>query len=114
MGVTLDGPVRGHESDASDLSFTVYDATGKTVAVATGQPNVDVTIAVPSPQLWSTTSPYLYTLTVSLDQGDSIVAYFGLRTFALGAGPKGKRPLLNGNFTFMAGFLDQSFWPDGL
>ena len=27
---------------------------------------------------------------------------------------KGKRPLLNGNFTFLAGFLDQSFWPDGI
>jgi len=25
----------------------------------------------------------------------------------------GTQPLLNGNFTFMAGFLDQSFWPDG-
>lgn len=25
----------------------------------------------------------------------------------------GARPLLNGDFTFMAGFLDQSWWPDG-
>jgi hypothetical protein len=25
----------------------------------------------------------------------------------------GARPLLNGNFTFAAGFLDQSWWPDG-
>ena len=33
--------------------------------------------------------------------------------FALGDGPKGKRPLLNGKFTFLAGFLDQSWWPDG-
>ena len=30
------------------------------------------------------------------------------------SGPKGKRPLLNGKFTFAAGFLDQSFFPDGL
>ena len=29
--------------------------------------------------------------------------------FALGDGPKGKRPLLNNNFTFLAGFLDQSW-----
>ena len=41
------------------------------------------------------------------------LSYFGLRTFTLGDGPKGKRPLLNGNFTFLAGFLDQSWWPDG-
>eukprot|EP00041_Stephanoeca_diplocostata_P000687 m.16204 g.16204 ORF g.16204 m.16204 type:complete len:821 (+) comp10918_c0_seq2:311-2773(+) len=117
VGVVVDGPHAAEHSNASELSFTVYDATGRTVAVATGQPNVNVAITVPSPQLWSTTSPYLYTLGISMDQGDSVVAYFGLRTFALGAGhsaTSGKRPLLNGNFTFMAGFLDQSFWPDGL
>ena len=35
-------------------------------------------------------------------------------TFVLGGDSKGKkRPLLNGNFTFLAGFLDQSWWPDG-
>jgi hypothetical protein len=28
------------------------------------------------------------------------------------AGP-GMRPAINGNFTFLAGFLDQSWWPDG-
>ena len=39
--------------------------------------------------------------------------YFGLRTYELADGPKGKRPLLNGKFAFAAGFLDQSFWPDG-
>ena len=41
---------------------------------------------------------------VSLDGGgDAVTAYFGLRTFELGDGPKGKRPLLNGKFTFLAG-----------
>ena len=24
-----------------------------------------------------------------------------------------KRPAINGNFTFLAGFLDQSWWSDG-
>jgi len=43
-----------------------------------------------------------------------VLSYFGLRTIALGDGPKGKRPFLNGEFTFFAGFLDQSFFPDGL
>jgi len=44
---------------------------------------------------------------------DSVLAYFGLRTFELGETASGRRPLLNGNFTFLAGFLDQSWWPDG-
>merc|ERR1711998_453527 len=29
------------------------------------------------------------------------------------AHPGGTKPLLNGKYTFLAGFLDQSWWPDG-
>ncbi|CAE8719979.1 unnamed protein product, partial [Polarella glacialis] len=46
---------------------------------------------------------------------DTVFAYFGLRTFTLGkSSTEVTRPLLNGQFTFLAGFLDQSWWPDGL
>ena len=43
------------------------------------------------------------------------MGYFGLRSFRLGKQPPGNvtRPLLNGKFTFLAGWLDQSWWPDG-
>ena len=111
------------------ISLAVVDAAGKTVSTGTATCCKATSLAVPDAQLWSPTSPYLYGLEVSLgsaadaalDKGgatlkggaDAVLSYFGLRTFALGDGPKGKRPLLNGNFTFLAGFLDQSWWPDG-
>ena len=97
---------------ASDVKFEVVDKAGKTVATASGASGTVVSITVPSARVWSPFDPYLYDLKVSTS-GDSVTAYFGLRTFVLGDGPKGKRPLLNGNFTFLAGFLDQSWWPDG-
>lgn len=111
--VTVSAEVEGGATADTTVKFEVIDATGTTVATATARPSDKVSIVVPGAQLWSTTSPYLYDLKVSTSS-DSITSYFGLRTFALGDGPKGKRPLLNGKFTFAAGFLDQSFFPDGL
>ena len=107
VGVT----VIAADGSAAAVSFTVMDQ-GKSVATASGTAGKQVSITVPSPKLWSTTSPHLYDLEIKLGD-DTVVAYFGLRTFELGDGPKGKRPLLNGKFTFAAGFLDQSWWPDG-
>jgi hypothetical protein len=68
--------------------------------------------------LWHPDHPFLYNLSLALDAGDSVMSYFGMRTFALGTVPDGQggfvtRPLLNSNFTFLAGWLDQSWWPDG-
>jgi beta-galactosidase/beta-glucuronidase len=112
--VTVTARVPNFMSGTS-VRYVVTDAAGRTVASATGASNAGpVTIAIPAPQLlWSPAAPHLYDLTVTLSSGDAVTSYFGLRTFALGEGPKGKRPLLNGNFTFLAGFLDQSWWPDG-
>jgi hypothetical protein len=47
-------------------------------------------------------------------RGVCVCRYFGLREFLLAGSPTGKRPLLNGKFAFAAGFLDQSYFPDGL
>jgi beta-galactosidase/beta-glucuronidase len=48
---------------------------------------------------------------------DSVGSYFGMRTFQLGTAEGTSsgvnRPLLNGKFVFAAGWLDQSWWPDG-
>mmetsp|Transcript_11789 Transcript_11789/g.18151 ORF Transcript_11789/g.18151 Transcript_11789/m.18151 type:complete len:677 (-) Transcript_11789:448-2478(-) len=96
------------------IRFQVMDRAGNTIVTASGNPGQKVTIMIPAPQrrLWSPDDPYLYDLVITVGD-DSVLAYVGLRTFDLGDGPKGKRPFLNGNFTFLAGFLDQSWWPDG-
>ena len=40
-------------------------------------------LSLPSPQLWSPSSPFLYNFTVTLASGDSFNSYFGVRTFSL-------------------------------
>jgi hypothetical protein len=45
---------------------------------------------------------------------DTVRSYFGMRTVSIGRGMNGtSQLLLNGRKFFAAGWLDQSFWPDG-
>jgi hypothetical protein len=77
-------------------------------------------LAVPSAKLWSPDSPYLYDLKLLLrDKNgniiDSITGYFGMRKISLGKDADGiTRIMLNNQFVFQLGFLDQGWWPDGL
>lgn len=99
---------------SDDVTYQATDpATGAPLGAAVkGKSGQVVTIPFTGAETWSPEHPKLYDLKISTGT-DSVLAYFGLRTIALGDGPKGKRPFLNGNFTFFAGFLDQSWWPDG-
>jgi hypothetical protein len=109
------GVVGGSGSGTISVKYEVLGSDGKTViASGSGAAGAEVTIAIPAPQqLWSPDSPHLYDLRVTAGT-DQVFSYFGLRTFVLGDGAVGgKRPVLNGNPAFLAGFLDQSFWPDG-
>jgi hypothetical protein len=79
------------------------------------------TLKIVNPKLWSPEAPTLYrvkiTVTGSSDEtgSDSVESYFGLRSIAVGKDEHGvTRLLLNGKPCFMAGPLDQGFWPDGL
>mmetsp|Transcript_54938 Transcript_54938/g.117913 ORF Transcript_54938/g.117913 Transcript_54938/m.117913 type:complete len:660 (+) Transcript_54938:87-2066(+) len=93
---------------------------GREIVSVRGFAGERITFKVPSPKLWSPDAPYLYDLRVTTES-DAVLAYFGLRTFTLGnvestsqgGGGGTTKPLLNGKFTFLAGFLDQSWWPDG-
>ncbi len=60
--------------------------------------------------LWDVGRPKLYDLAVTLDTGDLVRSYFGMRSIALS-----KRALLiNGRPVFMRMVLDQGFNPDGI
>lgn len=52
-------------------------------------------------------------MTVKLDK-DEVESYIGFRTISRGKIDGIERPLLNGEFIFMFGTLDQGYWPDGL
>lgn len=115
VGVTaqLLGDARGCEVEATVL------AEGQALATARGSAGVELAINLPSPRLWSPQQPFLYDLKVTLKRGehaiDAVAGYFGLRKISVGKDGKGvTRLLLNNEFLFQTGTLDQGFWPDGL
>lgn len=116
--------------DQLELTVDVINGTGKTIeAIAYGEDGtevgrvsggVDETIVVPVPDArwWTPDDPFLYDLKVVLKDGSTIIdeveSYFGMREVTLGVVDGVNRPLLNGEFVFQMGPLDQGYWPDGI
>jgi len=79
-----------------------------------------IVLNVPEVKLWSPSQPFLYDLKLTLrDQNgeimDEVSSYVGMRKISLGKDDKGiTRMLLNNEFVFQFGPLDQGWWPDGL
>jgi len=74
---------------------------------------------IPDVKLWSPEDPFLYDLDITLVRKrgklDKVKGYFGMRKISLGKDDKGiTRIMLNNDFLFQNGPLDQGFWPDGL
>ena len=72
------------------VRFEILDVDGTTLASADADVDsgeASTSIAVPSPRLWSPSSPRLYDLRLTVSTGlgptDTVLAYFGMRTFAL-------------------------------
>jgi beta-galactosidase/beta-glucuronidase len=79
-----------------------------------------VVLQLSDPILWTPEYPYLYDLRLNLIRQDGVIAdsidgYFGMRKISLGKDDKGyARMMLNDEFVFQFGPLDQGWWPDGL
>lgn len=119
---------------ASALRLTVHTADGSgqrvqaevtenglPVAEGTGQADQQFSLHINNPHLWSPSDPFLYDLKVTLESPgdarsvDTVGSYFGMRSISIGKGADGKpRMMLNGQFVFQLGTLDQGFWPDGI
>ncbi len=88
------------------------------VSSISGAPGATLLLSVPSPKLWSPTNPFLYDLDVTLSNAttkvDSVVSYFGMRKVSLATNNNIVKILLNNQFVFEFGPLDQGFWPDGI
>jgi hypothetical protein len=70
-------------------------------------------------KLWSPDSPFLYDLKVQIKKGDTVIdevgSYFGMRKISCARDDRGiMRIMLNNQFLFQYGTLDQGWWPDGL
>ena len=76
-------------------------------------------ISMENEKLWSTTNPFLYDLHITLLRKNKVVddikSYFAMRKISMGKDAKGiQRMLLNNQFVFQYGPLDQGWYPDGL
>ena len=94
-------------------------AAGQEVGRVTGPANQELSLPLTGMHLWSPDDPFLYDLRLTLTEGghvvDSVSSYFGMRKIALRKDDAGvTRIMLNDQFTFQMGTLDQGFWPDGI
>jgi hypothetical protein len=112
LTVAISGPTNGI------LVNAVARAGTNVVGSVSGAPGAALSVPIPSPVLWSPTNPFLYDLTITLSNGpalvDSVDSYFGMRKISLGTNGNNVQMLLNNQFLFQFGPLDQGFWPDGI
>jgi beta-galactosidase/beta-glucuronidase len=96
------------------VHIKVFDgASDKEVASHKGTSDQPFSFKVESPKLWSPDSPTLYNISVKMG-ADEVNSYTGFRTISKGTVNGILRPLINGEFTFVFGTLDQGYWPDGI
>jgi hypothetical protein len=102
----------------NSLAFTIKK-DGKKIAAISGNTDSEVTVKIEDPILWSVENPFLYDITIELKDGnktiDMVTSYTGIRKISIGKTADGfTRMLLNNEFVYQNGPLDQGFWPDGI
>ena len=112
-GQALNVVVQGTAGQTATVT-ALLPGTQTVVGTGAGATGTSIRVPVPNPHLWSASDPYLYDLRVSLNSGDTVTSYFGMRSISIGTVGGVARPLLNGKFVFQMGTLDQGYWPDGL
>ncbi|RYG17285.1 MAG: beta-galactosidase [Chitinophagaceae bacterium] len=100
------------------VRIIAYDGTNK-VASIEAEPNHAANLTLQEQKLWSPANPFLYNLTLEIIRSgkviDQVKTYFAMRKSSLGKDKDGiMRMLLNNEFVFQYGPLDQGWWPDGL
>lgn len=110
--------VHSSEKCGGPVEVVLWGQDGHKLANHSGEANKEFNFTVRSPKLWWPESPTLYNLTVKLGgkngTRDEVTSYTGFRTISKGKVEGVTRHLLNGEFVFQFGTLDQGYWPDGL
>ncbi|MET8116339.1 AbfB domain-containing protein [Streptomyces prasinus] len=109
--------VRGAGTSGHQARVTVSTG-GSTVGTATGPVGSEFTVPVPSARRWTPDDPFLYDVRADLlsagATADSVGSYTGMRSVGVARVDGVLRPVLNGEFVFQTGTLDQGYWPDGI
>lgn len=99
------------------IKISAWDGTQKIAEHDTD--GLEVSLSIPNARLWSPANPFLYDLRITvMRQGktiDEVRSYFAMRKISMAPDQNGiQRMLLNNEFLFQYGPLDQGWWPDGL
>ena len=100
------------------ILITAWDGETK-IAEQTVSGSEAVALTISNPKIWSTEAPFLYDLKYTIQRKgktvDEVKSYFALRKISMKPDGQGiQRMLLNDQFVFQYGPLDQGWWPDGL
>lgn len=99
------------------LEISAWDGQTKVSSVVTEA--LTVSLPVTHAKRWSPSDPFLYDLRIGVSRNDKTVdevrSYFGMRKISMAPDENGiQRMMLNNEFLFQYGPLDQGWWPDGL
>lgn len=105
-------------SGKEHVKIVVFD-NGKQISMEEGSIQEEMTLKIPNQKLWNPDSPHLYDMKISLLDGDKVLdefdSYFAMRKISIAKDKAGfNRIMLNNEFLFQYGLLDQGWWPDGL
>lgn len=104
--------------EGDQVRITAFKGNEK-VAEETVAANSDAALTIASPELWSPSNPFLYDLKIAVLRKGKVIdtanSYFAMRKISMAKDNNGRqRMLLNDQFVFQYGPLDQGWWPDGL
>ena len=105
-------------TEKNDMVFAIA-GIGNGMSRTVGKDGTKIVLKIDNPTPWTPDNPFLYDLEVGIVRNgkpvDSAKSYFAMRDVSLGKDDKGiTRIMLNGEFVFQHGPLDQGWWPDGL
>ena len=113
MFIVVSGSITTSSNTSSQVEVSITPRTGSGETTTHQCSTGDISFTVDNPNLWSPDSPNLYDIEITVGQ-DKFSSYTGFRTVSRGVIDGIQRPLLNGEFIFFFGTLDQGFWPDGI
>jgi beta-galactosidase/beta-glucuronidase len=115
QNILITATVQGMQA-GDKLQFTLSDGSQKTEQSTSA---TQIKLPIANMKLWSPASPFLYDLNIRVMRNNKVVdevkSYFAMRKISVGTDINGiKRMMLNNQFQFQFGPLDQGWWPDGL